>query len=295
VVNKSQIVPIFFLIFLLTFNFLNASVLSLTLDRDNVENNQLIDIRIIVDKYINNNKSYILLSAILYNLVNDPLTVHIIKLPYIKILYNNNFLLNQTINIHNKSLHLKPLSNITLFNTTFLISQNITLEVFSGAYVAIKYSDIEHTSAEYVLNGNIIYIEYKDRIVIGSGPSISLQSINNNSQTSFINIPLNGSGELANETIEGILPRINYPSSNMTENTMSHSRSYTDSLFNQSTFPDNYKISNNLYKTVTYEEKHNVQNRIISYVNYDLIIAFITTISIIIIAKLIVYILRRNT
>lgn len=293
-VNKSLVFLTLILFFLLTFNFLNIEVYSFTLDNDSTENNHLIDIRIVVDKYIINNKTYIILSIILYNLENEFLTIRIIRPPYIKILYNNKFLLNQTINIHNKSLQLKPLTNITLFNTTIQLCQNTTLETFSGAYIATKYSKIENTTTEYVLSGSIVYIEYKDRIIIGTGPSLSLQSVKNNLQTSFISIPVNESREFNNKTSQEATTKINHTSPIATDNAEILSELYT-LQFNQSMSPGNYTSTYGPYKTEASEEKHDSQNEEKIFINYDLIVAIITTVSIIIIAKLIVHILRRKT
>ena len=292
--NKSLVFLTLILFLLLTFNSLNIEVYSFTLENDSTENNHLIDIRIFVDKYIINNKTYIILSIILYNLEDEFLTIHIIRPPYMKILYNNEFLLNQTINIHNESLQLKPLTNITLFNTTILICQNTTLEIFSGAYIAIKYSKIENTTTKYLLSGSIVCIEYKDRIIIGTGPSISLQSIKNNLQTSFISIPVNESRELNNKTSQEASTKINHTSPMAADNAEILSESYTLQS-NQSTGLGNYTSTYSLYRTEASGEKHASQNKEIPSVNYDLIIAIITTVSIIIIAKLIVYIWRRKT
>jgi len=168
------------------------------------------------------------------------------------------------------------------------------LEIFSGAYIATKYSKIENTTTEYVLSGSIVYIEYKDRIIIGTGPSLSLQSMKNNLQTSFISIPVNESREFNNKTSQEATTKINHTSPMATDNAEILSESYTLQS-NQSMGPGNYTSTSSLYRTEASGEKHDSQNKEIPFVNYDLIAAIITTVSIIMIAKLIVHILRRKT
>lgn len=273
-VNKSYIFLVLLPFFLLIFSPFNIKAYTFSLGNNNMENNKFIDIGIIIDRYIYHNKTYIILSIVIYNLKDTLLNIRVIRCPYIKILYNNEFILNQTINIYNKSFQLNPLTNITLFNTTILIRENTTLEIFSGTYIATMPSKEENST--FLLSGSTAYIQYRDRIIIGSGLSPSLQSMRNNLRSLFASIPLNESRKLNNNTMQEAHEETNFTD--------------TETMSNLS--------ENNTFKlniTETSGEEHIINDEEKPFINYDLIIAIITTLLIIGAAKIMVHILRKRT
>lgn len=259
------------------------------------------DVRIIVNRINKDNQTYMLVSIIIYSLVDYSLDINVIEYPYMEVHYNDIPMINQSIITSNSSFTLKPHEIITLFNASILINRNVTLQIFSGVYKVSKQGISMGNALNYIIGGSIVYIEYSDKLTISTGPVIVLQSSHPNTGTSYITIPVNNTETRSEEILEetshstsSIMDNFtgtNEPNEPIVEASTAGSPSPTNSATETAYVPSSYTTYNsqdNISQKFWKKEDHPT-------INYDLVLAIITAIMILILAKAITYIMRRKT
>jgi len=298
--NINNYLLIFGLILILLSSFY-VSASSLAPKQNNLDKSLYADVRIIVNEIKHDNQTYVLISIIIYSLVDYPLNISVIEYPSMEIYYNSIPMVCQSIIISNSSFYLNPHEIITLYNASILINRNVTLEIFSGIYKVFKHGVSMNNVSSHIIGGNTVYIVYSDMLTISTGSVIILQSLHPSTSTSYITILVNNSdakreeinGE-ASHNVSSLIDNfteINEPEESIINASIAGSASLTNNVTETSYVLSSYITYNSLENiSQNFSGKENYIT-----INYDLVLATITAIIILVLAKAITYILRRKT
>jgi len=287
------------ILILLSSSYVSAS--SLSPKQNNLDEPLYADIRIIVNEIDHDNQTYILISIIIYNLVDRPLNINIIEYPSMEIYYNNVPVVRQTLIISNSSFYLSPHEIITLYNASILINRNITLEIFSGIYKVFKYGIYTDNVTSLIIGGNTVYIVYIDMLTIKTGSVIIVQSSTLNTNDSYISILVNDTDTVPEEINEEASHNEssligNFIEINETEESITNTGILrTPSLINNEAETSHILPSYTAYNSLENISQNLQENENHSDTTYDLVLAAITVIIILVLAKAITYVLRGKT
>ncbi len=260
-----------------------------------------VDVRVTVNSVNIDNETYVYVSLILYNLINESISLYVVDYPSIKVSFNDQVILDQLIIVDNESLVLGSYEVKVLFNTSFLMNRNVSLEIYPGMYLVATTDYWKgNTTEKYIVKGNTVYIEYRDRIIISTESVVLLQSVGIPSTMKLFGEPSNdtcvtqGHNDIVH--VEG--------TSNTSISNQYGSVNETFMVDNAGIPMGNITSESNTSKTMqkpmdtaeaeSKEHNGNTGGDQLS-IGYEFLTAFTIAIIVLAIAKLIVYVLNRKT